>query len=493
MPFATTHCVSLDGATGHLIDVQADVSPGQVATVLVGRPDSALSESRDRCRMAIINSRFDWPNTRRTTILLSPADLPKRGTHYDLAIAVGILGALGEVPVAGLVGTVFLGELTLSGGLRSVRGVLPMALAAKQRGMKRIVVPEPQVGEAAMAGGLEVLGMRSLAQVVAELRGEEIPAAPPVAPMSGGRLLSWRGQERLDEVDLSDLRGMADARYAAEVAAAGGHHLLLSGPKGSGKTSLAERIPGMLPDLSREEAVELTALYSLAGAIEPGDSMVVRPPFAAPHHDASRASVVGGGSGQVRPGEISRAHCGVLFLDEFPLFRTDVIDALREPMEGGDITIARADECVRLPARESGGAGRQPVPVRQLPRRGRPRRVHVQRPATPSLPGPGPRTGAGPRRHHQAPGGILGHRSRRHRRLGIDRGGARTGECRPRQASHSVHWGELAAQRPGPRTGTSRALAAAPRRRCPAGPTARRWSPDPAGGGPLAPPGLDDR
>lgn len=316
MPFATTHAVSLAGATGHLVDVQADVSHGQVATVLVGRPDPALNEARDRCRMAIINSGFDWPQTRRTTILLSPADLPKRGTHFDLAIAVAVLGALDVVPKEALEDTVLIGELTLSGGLRSVPGVLPMVLCARQRGAVRVIVPEPQVDEAVMAGGVEVVGMRSLAQVVAELNGDEVPEAPPVAVMSGSRLLSWRGRQRLDEVDLADLHGLADARYAAEVCAAGGHHLLLSGPKGSGKTSLAERIPGILPDLTREEAVELTALHSLAGALEPGDAMISRPPYAAPHHDASKAALVGGGSGHVRPGEISRAHCGVLFLDD---------------------------------------------------------------------------------------------------------------------------------------------------------------------------------
>ena len=362
MAFATTHCVSLGGATGHLIDVQADVSTGQIATVLVGRPDPALNEARDRCRMAIMNSGFDWPNTRRITILLSPADLPKRGTHFDLAIAIAILGALDVVPKESLEDTVLIGELTLSGGLRSVPGVLPMVLCARERGVTRVIVPEPQVGEAVMAGGVEVVGMRSLAQVVAELNGDEVPEAPPVAAMSGSRLLSWRGRERLDQVDLGDLHGLTDARYAAEVSAAGGHHLLLSGPKGSGKTSLAERIPGLLPDLTREEAVELTALHSLAGALEPGDELISRPPYAAPHHDASKAALVGGGSGHVRPGEISRAHCGVLFLDEFPLFRTDVIDALREPMENGDITIARADELAVLPARGIVVLARNPCP-----------------------------------------------------------------------------------------------------------------------------------
>jgi magnesium chelatase family protein len=351
MPFATSHTVSLSGAVGHVVDVQADVSPGQVATVLVGRPDAALNESRDRCRMAILNSGLDWPATRRTTILLSPADLPKRGTHFDLAIAVAVLGATRWVPAEALRGVLFIGELTLAGGLRSVPGVLPMVLAASQRGFHHVVLPEPQAHEASMVPGMEVLGMRSLAQVVAELRGEVVPEAPPVAAMSSSQLLSWRGSERLEDVDLCDLAGMEDTRYAVEVAAAGGHHLLLSGPKGSGKTSIAERIPGLLPDLTREEAIELTAVHSLAGALEPGVGLMTRPPFAAPHHDASTASLVGGGSGTVRPGEISRAHCGVLLLDEFPLFRADVINALRQPLESGDISVARAEESVVLPAR----------------------------------------------------------------------------------------------------------------------------------------------
>jgi magnesium chelatase family protein len=351
MPFATAHTVSLHGALGHLIDVQADVSPGQVGTTLVGRPDASLNEARDRCRMAIVNSNLEWPATRRITILLSPADLLKRGTHFDLAIAVAVLAAAGKLPRLALEATAFIGELTLDGGLRSVPGVLPMVLAAAERGVRRVFVPEPQALEAAMAPGMAVLGMRSLAQVVAELRGEEVPEAAPVAPMSGSRLLSWRGSQRLEEVDLADLVGMADARYAVEVAAAGGHHLMLSGPKGAGKTTLAERIPGILPDLSPQESLELTAIHSLAGALEPGDDLFIRPPFFAPHHDASKASLLGGGSGRVRPGEVSRAHCGVLFLDEFPLFRTDVIEALRQPLESGEVTIARGEESATFPAR----------------------------------------------------------------------------------------------------------------------------------------------
>ena len=351
MALATAHTVSLQGALGHLIDVQADVSPGTPGTTLVGRPDTSLHEARDRCRMAVSNSGVLWPATRRVTILLAPSDLVKRGTHFDLAIALAVLAACGDITQRSLSDTLVIGELTLTGGLRSVPGVLPMVMAASRRGFQRVIVPEPQAREAAMVPGMSVLGMRSLAQVRAELRGEIVPDAPPVAPMSGSRLIEWRGSRRLTEHDLSDLTGVPDVKYALEVAAAGAHHLMLSGPKGSGKTSLAERLPDLLPDLSVEEALELTAIHSLAGALEPGDDLIRRPPFFAPHHDASKASLLGGGTGRVRPGEVSRAHCGVLFLDEFPLFRSDVIDALRQPLESGEVTIARGEESATYPAR----------------------------------------------------------------------------------------------------------------------------------------------
>jgi magnesium chelatase family protein len=351
MPFATAHTVSLHGAVGHLIDVQTDVSPGQAGVTMVGRADTTITEARDRCRMAIINSHLDWPATKRITILLSPADLLKRGTHFDLAVAVSVLAAAGAVPTASLTATAFIGELTLDGNLRSVSGVLPMVLAAAERGIRAVFVPEPHAAEASMVPDMSVIGVRSLAQVVAVLRDEEVPYAEPVAPLSGAQLLAWRGQERLEELDLADLLGIDDARYAIEVAAAGGHHLLLSGPKGSGKTSLAERVPGILPDLSPTESLELSAICSLAGTLDPAAGLVTRPPFSAPHHDASKASIIGGGSGGVRPGEVSRAHGGVLFLDEFPLFRSDVIEALRQPLESGDVTVARRDESVTLPAR----------------------------------------------------------------------------------------------------------------------------------------------
>ena len=243
-----------------------------------------------------------------------------------------------------------MGELTLRAA-SGRSGVLPMVLAASHHGITQVFVPEPQVREAAMVPGVVVFGLRSLAQVVALLNGEEVPDAPPVAGQASGSLLAWRGQTRLEELDLADVDGMADAKLALEVAAAGGHHVMMVGPKGAGKTTLAERLPGLLPDLTAEESLELTAIHSLAGTLGPGDGLIVRPPFFAPHHDASRVGMLGGGTGRVRPGDISRAHNGVLFLDEFPLFRADVIEALRQPLESGEVTITRGEESATFPAR----------------------------------------------------------------------------------------------------------------------------------------------
>lgn len=350
--WATAHTVALVGAMGHLVDVQVDLSNGLVRTALVGRADAAVNEGLDRCRAAVENTGLAWPTSKRVTILLSPADLPKRGTHVDLAIAVGVVAAGDEhFPREALGDVVLVGELSLDGRLRCVPGVLPMVMAARARGMRAVVVPEPHVGEAALVDGVSVFGARSLAQVLALLRGAEIPEAPPVEPPTGGALLAWRGEERLDDVDLAEVDGMLDARYALEVAATGGHHLMLTGPKGAGKTTLAERLPTILPDLEREETLELTAIHSLAGGLQAGAPLVTRPPFRAPHHTASRSGILGGGTGRVRPGEVSKAHLGVLFLDEFPLLPSDVIEALRQPLESGEITIARGDEEATYPAR----------------------------------------------------------------------------------------------------------------------------------------------
>ncbi len=350
--WASTRTVALQGAVGHVVEIQADVSQGQIQTALVGRADASISEARERCRSAIVNSGFEWPSSRRITILLSPADLPKRGSHFDLGIAVGLVAAVqADFPREALGSTVMIGELTLDGRLRCVPGVLPMVMAAAARGIGRVIVPEPQADEAAMVEGVEVFGVRSLGQAVALVSGGEMPEAPPVEPPTGASLLAWRGEDRLDEVDLADVQGLPDARFALEVAAAGGHHLMLTGPKGAGKTTLAERLPTILPDLDPAERLELTAVCSLAGMLRPDAPPPARPPFRAPHHTASRSGILGGGSGQVRPGEVSRAHLGVLFLDEFPLLPNDVLEALRQPLESGEITISRGEEEATFPAR----------------------------------------------------------------------------------------------------------------------------------------------
>ena len=354
MAFATARSLALKGADGHVIDVQVDVSPGLVNTTIVGRVDKSLSEARDRVRMAINNDCGRWPATKRVTILLAPADLPKGGTHYDLAIAIAVMAAdkkHDELTPDLLDGWAFIGELSVSGGLRPVPGVLPMVIAAAAHGITRVFVPEPQAAEAALVPGMTVFGVRSLAQVSAVLRGAEVPEAPPVVGPSASPLATWRGDDRLADLDLRDLDGLEDVRYAVEVAAAGGHPLMLIGPRGTGKTSIAERIPTILPDLTTEQALEVTALHSVAGLLPEGSGLLHRPPWFAPHHSATAASVLGGGTGRVRPGQVSLAHHGVLFLDEFPHFRSDVIEAMRQPLESGEVTIARGEESATYPAR----------------------------------------------------------------------------------------------------------------------------------------------
>jgi magnesium chelatase family protein len=229
--------------------------------------------------------------------------------------------------------------------------VLPMVIAAAAHGITRVFVPEPHAAEAALVPGMTVFGVRSLAQVSAVLRDVEVPEADPVVGPSASPLATWRGEDRLADLDLRDLDGLEDVRYAVEVAAAGGHPLMLIGPRGTGKTSIAERIPTILPDLTTEQALEVTALHSVAGTLPEGGGLLRRPPWFAPHHSATAASVLGGGTGRVRPGQVSLAHHGVLFLDEFPHFRADVIEAMRQPLESGEVTIARGEEAATYPAR----------------------------------------------------------------------------------------------------------------------------------------------
>ncbi|GLV51694.1 hypothetical protein TBS_22620 [Thermobispora bispora] len=367
MAVARTRCVALVGVTGHMVEVEADVGPGIAGTHLIGLLDTAISEARDRVRSALINSRLAWPDA-RVTVSLFPASLPKRGSIFDLAIAMSVLGAAGAVPAHRIAGPVFLGELGLDGRVRPVRGVLPAALAAAEAGAGTVVVPAPNAAEAALVPGLTVVPATSLGELVAWLRSgaPHPPPAPVDVPGSAPAAADPRAMPGGHEPDLRDVIGQPVARKALEVCAAGGHNLWLLGPPGTGKTMLAERLPTLLPPLDPDQALEVSAIHSVAGTLPPGRPLLTRPPFMAPHHSATVAAVVGGGSGgAVRPGAVSLAHRGVLFLDEAPEFSATVLDSLRQPLESGTVTIARATGTVTFPARFTLVLAANPCPCGQ--------------------------------------------------------------------------------------------------------------------------------
>ncbi|MGY4646028.1 YifB family Mg chelatase-like AAA ATPase [Cellulomonas sp. URHB0016] len=344
MTLGRTLAVALVGLRGHVVDVEAHLAPSLPAFTLVGLPDAALAESRDRVRAAVSSSGLAWPQ-RRITVNLSPATLPKSGSTFDLAIAVAMLAGAGAVEPASAEGVVHLGELGLDGRLRPVRGVLPAVAAAVAAGHLRVVVPRGNLSEAQLVPGARVVGADSLAEVAAGYGADvDVPDVTPVAADHAASTLR-------PDLDLVDVVGQEDARQSLEVAAAGGHHLLMVGPPGTGKTMLAARLPGLLPDLSEADAVEVTAVHSVAGTFDPGAGLLRRPPFEDPHHTATPASVVGGGSGVPRPGAASRAHRGVLFLDEAPEFTTAVLQTLRQPLEHGELVLHRAAGAARYPAR----------------------------------------------------------------------------------------------------------------------------------------------
>ncbi|MFE2441260.1 YifB family Mg chelatase-like AAA ATPase [Streptomyces sp. NPDC021218] len=365
MGFARTCSVALVGVEGVVVEVQADLEPGVAAFTLVGLPDKSLVESRDRVRAAVVNSGGEWPQ-KKLTVGLSPASVPKGGSGFDLAVACAVLGAAERVDPREIADLMMIGELGLDGRVRPVRGVLPAVLAASEAGYRQVVVPEQTAAEAALVPGVSVLGVRSLRQLIAVLTDEPVPEEEETQelgrpdPMLAGLTVPGAGMGTgvaavpgtgAGRPDMAEVAGQRAARTALEVAAAGGHHLFLSGPPGAGKTMLAERLPGLLPPLTQQEALEVTAVHSVAGVLPPGQPLVESPPYCAPHHSATMAALVGGGNGLPRPGAVSLAHRGVLFLDEAPEFSGKALDALRQPLESGHVVVARSAGMMRMPAR----------------------------------------------------------------------------------------------------------------------------------------------
>jgi magnesium chelatase family protein len=355
---AQLRTAALVGIEAVLVQVEVDVSFGMPDLTVVGLPDASVRESRDRVRAAIRNSGFDYP-PHRVTVNLAPADLRKVGSAFDLPIAIGILAAAGQLVPRLLDDVLLVGELSLDGAIQPIRGVLPAVVAATRGGITSVLLAAANAGEAAIVPGARVLAASTLAEAVTLLQS---PATAPPVARPAPRRTSVRPGPLLD---LADVRGQPLARRALEIAAAGGHHLLLSGPPGCGKTMLARRLPGLLPDLTFEAALEVSAVHSVSGLLGTGAGLMLEPPFRAPHHTISDVALVGGGA-LPRPGEISLAHHGVLFLDELPEFSRRALEVLRQPIEAGYVTVSRAARTAHFPARFLLVAAMNPCPCGRL-------------------------------------------------------------------------------------------------------------------------------
>jgi magnesium chelatase family protein len=367
MTIGLTTGVALLGLTGNIVEVEVDIADGIPMYSLLGLPDAALTESRDRVRAAITNCGETWPN-RKVTVSMSPAWLPKSGSSFDLAIALGILVAQHVAPQEPISQVLILGELALDGKIRPVRGVLPSLIAAFQSGITRAIVPAANKSEAALMEQMEILSFETLAQVLIWLR---------TGVHSDATTLPLEIDEENNFLDFADVAGQTRARFAAEVAASGGHHLLLIGPPGAGKTMIASRIPTILPRLTIEQALEVTAVHSISGGLTISGGLGSRSPMSriapivSPHHSASRVAIVGGGSHVIKPGACSLAHHGVLFIDEAPECALGVLDSLRQPLESSTITIARSVGNITFPAQFLLVLAANPCPCGKFSGRGR--------------------------------------------------------------------------------------------------------------------------